>query len=849
MRGLAWASVKAHPLRLLVTALSVVLGIAFVSGTFVLTDTVRTAFDQLFGSTSDRVDVAVRAVSAFDASSLGAGRPPVPAEVLPTIEAVPGVAALEPRYTGLAQLVDSDGQPIGGETAPTLGVAAPTVPELAEVDLKSGRFPETGNEVAIDAGSAEALGMSLGDRVGVSLNAPVRDFTIVGTVDVRGADGGSGATVTVFAPETARALYGGAGQVAVLAEKGIDHATLRNQVADAVGPDFEALTGEELDSEIASQVGEFLGFLTRGLLVFAGAALLVGAVIILNTFGITVAQRTRELALLQAVGADGRQVFRMVLTEAGAVGLFGSALGIAAGALVAAGLRTLLEVAGVPLPSAALVFAPRTILAGLALGPVVTVVAAVGPALRASRVAPVEALRAGASPADGSLPAVRLVSGMLLGLSGGAALLIAASGLAADNGPWVVGAGALSGGLAVVLLGPALMAPVTRLLGEPVSVARGLPGRLARDNATRNPRRTGATASALIIGLGLVCFVLIFISSLRASVETVIENRFLADYQVQATSAGGFPGDATDQLGTVPGVDTVSAATFSAAGVNGAARPLLAIDPETFPATFALDVTQGGLEGLVGEGVAVAEGLLADLNLGVGDTVPVTFVPGEPPQDLQIVASYEPVTLPGGEEAAQVLVSSDRYAQAVPSPPVTAAFVRLAEGTDAAALRPALEDALAEFPGALLVDASEIRAQVADQANQLLGLVFGLLLLSVLVALVGVVNILGLSVLERTRELGLLQAVGMTRGQVRQMVRLESVIIALLGGVLGLSLGTAFAWLVVRVLRDNGLEVFRMPVEQMAAAVVVAAFVGVLASVLPAWRASRIDVLRALQVD
>ncbi|MPZ88578.1 MAG: FtsX-like permease family protein [Nitriliruptorales bacterium] len=849
MARLAWASLRAHPLRLLATALSVVLGIAFVSGTFVLTDTVQAAFDELFGSSAG-VNVAVRAVPAFEAESLNGGRPGVPDDLLPTIDALPGVAAIDPRYSGLAQLVDSDGEPLGGENAPTTGTGAPAAGALAGVELQSGRFPEAAGEVAIDGASAETLGRALGDAVGVSLNAPAREFTVVGTVSLPGVEG-SGATLTVFHPETAKALYGaeGADQVAVLAAGGLDNVTLRDRISAAVGPEFEAVTGEELASEAASQVGEYLGFLTRGLLIFAGAALLVGAVIILNTFAITVAQRTRELALLQAVGADAPQVFRMVLTEAAAVGLVGAAVGVAAGVIVAAGLRALLDAADVPLPSAALVLAPRTVVIGLVVGPAVTLLAAIGPALRASRVAPVEALRMGAVPSDGRIGGFRLALGALLALAGVAALVAAAQGLAGQAGPWLIGGGAFSGGIAVILLGPMLMAPVARVLGEPVKMARGLPGRLARHNAIRNPRRTGATAAALVIGLGLVCFALIFMASLRASVEAVIENRFLADFQVQSSGPGGFPDAAADALRAVPGVETVSAAKFSAAGVNGSARPLLAIDPATFLSTFALDVNQGSLDGLDRDGAALAGSLLTDLGLSVGDTVEVTFVPGQPPQALQIVATYDAVTLPGGEEAARVLVSAERYAEALPVVPDSVAFVRLAGGADPAALRPGLEEALAQYPGALLVDGAQIRGQIAEQTNQLLGLVFGLLLLSALVALVGVVNILGLSVLERTRELGLLQAVGMTREQVRQMVRLESVIIALLGGTLGLGLGTAFAWLVVRVLRDSGLEVFQVPVGQMAAAVAVSGLVGVLASVIPAWRASQVDVLRALHVE
>ncbi len=853
MGYIAWASVRAHPVRLLATALSVVLSIAFVTGTFVFTDTVRSAFDQLFGSAASGVDVTVRTVPVFEAEAATRNRPKVSEDLLPAIQAVEGVAAAEPRYSGLAELVDDQGNVLGASPGPPkAGADAPTVPELATVELRSGRYPANAGEVAIDAASAEMLGRGLGDQVGVVLNAPVRQFTVVGTVGlVGGLDDLAGSTLTLFDDATARELYGGggAGSISVLAEEGVERDALREAIATAIGPEYEALTGEQVASEAVDQVGEFLGFLTTGLLIFAGVALVVGAIIILNTFGITVAQRTRELALLQAVGADGRQVLITVLLEAAVVGVFGSALGIVVGVAVAQALRALLEAVQVPLPSTALVLAPRTIVVGLALGIVVTVLAALGPAVRAARVDPIQALREIDAGRQADLGLPRAVLGITFAAAGGWALWRVIAGSGGPTVQWLIGGGSLALLLAVVLLSPLVMAPVARMLGGPVAAIRGLPGALARENATRNPRRTAATASALVIGLGLVCFVLIFIASLRGSVDAVLDERFLADYQVQATDARGFPEAAREAVRGVPGVEIVSPAKFGYVGVGGSAREVLGVDAATLQATFALDVTSGSLDGLSGEGVAVADGFAQDLGVGLGDTVEIAFLPETPPQRLQVVATFDPVGLPGGTAVAQLLVDVQRYGQAVPFALDAAAFIRLAEGAQPETVRPAIEAVLAEYPGAQLVDAGEIAEQVAAQTNQLLGLVFGLLLLSVIIALVGVVNILGLSVLERTRELGLLQAVGMTRGQARQMVRWESVIIALLGAVVGLAVGTGLGWLGVRALEDEGLEVFRLPLAQMAAAVAVAAVAGVLASVLPARRASRVDILRALRVE
>jgi putative ABC transport system permease protein len=854
MRRIAWANVRAHPLRLAANALSVVIGIAFVTGTFVFTDTVRAAFDQLFGSAAGDVDVVVRAVSAFDASAVSSSRSRVPEEELSRIEGVEGVAAVEPRYSGQAELVDASGQVLGGAGTAKQGTDVPSVEALASFELREGRFPATSEEVAVDVASARALGVEPGDQVGLNLNGPVRQFTVTGTVTLPGGlEDLAGSTLTLFDDATARQLYGegGAVSVSVLAEDGVGAQRLRDDLAAALGTGYEVLTGEEVAAEATEQVGEILGFLTTGLLVFAGVALLVGTVIILNTFGITVAQRTRELALLQAVGADSRQVLLTVLLEAVAVGVFGSASGILVGLAVATGLRTLLGWVGVPLPSTALVLHPRTALVGLALGVTVTLIAAAGPALRASRVAPLEALRTVTSARDEQIGRRRTIAGGVLLAAGALALWQFVVQGGGSWRWWLGGGGTLAILAGMVAASPLVIRPVARLVGHPAAVTRGLPGTLAQQNALRNPRRTAATAAALVIGLGLVCFVLILVASYQASVTSVLDERFLADFQVQAANGRGFPQAATDAVRAVPGIETVSTVKLGAVGLDdGSGRIALAVDPVTLPQTFALDVTAGSLAGLSGGGgVALADGLATDLGVEVGDTLNLELVPGLPPEPFQVAATYDPVSLPGAGSVAQVLLDVGRYAASVPFALDAAVFVKLADGADPAQARAALESALAGYPGTQLVDVAQLREQYADQADQLLGLVFGLLLLSILTALVGVVNILGLSVLERIRELGLLQAVGMTRQQARAMVRWESVIIALLGALLGLAIGTGFGWVGVRAMADEGLQVFRLPLLQMAAAVTVAGFAGVLASVLPARRASRVDVLRALQAD
>ena len=836
MRRIAWASVRGHPLRTIATALSVVFGVAFVTGTFVFTDTVRSAFDQLFGSTVEGADVVVRMTEE------GGGMRGTPPEVVERIAALPGVAGAEARYRGFAKLADDNGEALGGFGALLQGVDAPDTPGSPE--LRAGRMPRGDEEVAIDAASAETLGKRVGDQAMLLLNGPEQPFRISGIVaPPSGVEELAGSTTIVFSNAMARRLYGGDGAtyVSVAAAEDVRVSTLRDTITNELGPEFQALTVDELVNDSVAQVGDFLGFLTRGLLVFAGAALLVGAIIIFNTFGITVTQRTREFALVQAVGADSRQVVRAVLLEAVIIGVIGSALGVVVGVVGARGLRELLVLVNLPLPSTALQLAPRTIVVGMTIGIIVTLIAAVGPALRAARRAPVDALRHASAGGPKGVSTARLILGSLVtGLAtstliGTALERIGMIGLA-------IGATALT--LGVVLLSPALAAPLTAVIGAPIRLLRRIPGRLARANAVRNPARTASTATALLVGLGLVTFVLILVSSFRTSLDRVIVEQFRADFQLQAVDQTGYPRTVTAAVRDIEGVELVSAAQVTRANLNGQQRTVFAVDPGTLPQVFEFELFGGELDGLGERGVILAE----EVGVPVGATVQLA-AGSQQPVERQVVALMEDLHLPGTTRVAQALVSSASVADALRDQPDLVGFVKTAEGADHDAVRTQLEEVVGQQPDVRVADNGDLRAQVRTQTNQLLGLVIGLMLLSVIVAFVGVVNILGLSVIERGDELGLLQALGMTRQQARQMVRWESVIITMLGTVVGLALGTLFGWLGVRVLRNEGLGTFSMPLEQIAVAVVVMLVSGVLASVLPARRASRADVLRAVTIE
>lgn len=848
MGAVAWSNIRANPIRLLSTALSVVLGIAFVAGTFVFTDTIRAVFDDLFGQVSSEVDVAVRPVGSFgdQTDQFGGAGLAVDEAIIPVVEAVPGVAAVEPEYLGTAQLVDADGELIGGQGPPTVGSDRPTVDGLTSLQVRAGRYPEAAGEVAIDASTAEEAGLAVGATLDIAVDGPTSPYTVVGLVGYEQSDSLAGATLALFSDAQAREFYGadGATDLLVLADAGVDPEDLRTDVAAAVGDDYDAVTGEALAAETSADVGQFLDFFTIGLLVFAGIALLVGSVIIFNTFNITVTQRNRELALLRAIGADRRQVLTTVLLEALAVGIVGSVVGLGLGVVIAVGLRALMEVVGFELPLGNLILSARTAMVSIALGVVVTVLAAIAPALKATRVAPVEAMRAVSAPAA-TMGRWRWLAGGLVLISG---IGVIAYGLFSGGGIYFVGGGALLTLLAVALLSPLVTAPMARVLGAPIAAGRGVPGELARENAMRNPRRTASTAAALMIGLGLVSFVLIFAASLRASLDGVLDEQLAADFLVQPSNFVSFPEGVTEALADIDGVELATATKVATVGVEGAARSAVVIDPVALPRAAGIEVLSGELAGLGAGGIALAEDLAIDLGVGPGDSVQVALVTPDDARPREVAATFAVDSL-GAGGAGSVILDRATYAQAVPDAEDAGAYVLLDEGVEPTEARVGLEAALAPYPTATLFDQAGIRDQISQQTNQLLGLVFGLLFLSIIIALVGIVNTLGLSVLERTRELGLLRAVGMGRSQTRTMIRWESVIIAVFGALLGLVVGVLFGWLGVRALADTGFSQFAVPVGQLALAVVAAGLAGVLAAVLPARRASRVDILRALQVE
>ncbi len=836
----------AHKLRLFLTATSIALGVAFVAGTLMLNDSMQRAFDDVFGSINSGTDVAVRAeegpVQSEDSEE---DRAPVPEKLIESVEAVEGVATAEGNVTGYALLTGSDGKPIQPTGAPTLGSNLPSDPDLrGDVTLRTGRAPERPGEIAIDVSSAEKGDLAVGDRTTVLFRGSPETFTIVGTVGFAGEDDLGGSTSAYFDLATAQRVLGKRGvydTIVVKADKGVSDSALAERVDATLPSGVEALTGQAVADEQSESVKEGLGFLRVALLGFAGIALFVGSFIIWNTFSMQVAQRTRELALLRAIGATRRQVMRTILAEALVLGLVASALGIVLGLAMARGLSALMTALAFELPTAALRIQPSTIWTGLLVGTVVTVVAAVAPARRATRVLPIEALR-DAAPTTQRFSRVRLAVGLVLAAAGVGGLMW---GLFGNGSALLIPGGVVGVVFGVTTLAPMIVLPLAIMVGAPLK-RFGLPGDLARQNAMRNPNRTASTAMALVIGLTLVAAVTVFASSLKASFSDVLSTSVKADlYVITPTpSSPGFSPEISKIVAGVDGVDAVSASGFGVARFDGKVQSFSSIDPPTAGRAYELGMVSGAADDLSDEGVLVFEDTAKAKGWKVGDVVDTMFAESRGGK-LRVDGIYSDKGFVGTNYVIS-LGAHDKY---VPDRLETTDLVLVDDGADVGAVQQRIDTALASHPDATVMDQEEFEGALGGFIDQLLSLVTALLLLAVLIALLGIVNTLALSVFERTRELGLLRAVGMTRAQVRSMVRWESVVISVIGALIGAALGIGLGVALTRALADEGIDQISVPGVQLALYVVAAAVAGVIAAIGPARRASQVDVLRAVVTE
>ncbi len=857
MIGVALQAMAQRRLRTALTVLAIVVGVGMVCAALVLGDSMKKGADSLSASSYRGTDAVVSARTPFAISSQQAGaRPTISADVLGRVRALPEVGAAVGDITDQqVKLAGLAGKPVGD--GPYFGVGydsrAKGAERLTPFQLRQGRFARAAGEVVVDVGTARKQGWALEDRVRVSARGPARTMRIVGLARFGDVDSLGTATSAVMDLGAAQTLLDKRGRfdnVLVAAAPGVSSAQLREVLDRELPSTLRVQSAAASDRFGLDDLSRVVKWFKVILLVFGGVAVLVGAFTIANTMSITLAQRSRELALLRALGSTRRQVMRLVVVEAMAMGLVGSALGLVAGLFIARGLGSVLAAAGLELPRAGTGFGASAVVVSLAVGLGVTVLAALGPAVRSTRVSPVTAMREGADipPSRFGRRSVPVAFGML-SLS---ALLLAvaafAPGIDAGGRGALIGPGVLLLFLGVALVSPKLARPLASLIGRPLARIGGSAGWLARSNAMRDPGRTAATASALMIGLSLVVFVSVVGQGIRQSTTGAIESQVRAQYVVSSTDGWTEidPAAAAAVRGA-HGVRAVSALTQDQARAFGKPAGVNGVDPATIDSVYGFDITSGAKpspRSLGGNGALIEQGFADEHGLVVGSALSVTTPTGrrlrlrvtgigDPPK-------FDPLAL------GEVTVAQSTFARSFTNRRARLAFVATT-GTSATQ-RQSIATALGGFPTVQSQTTAAFAKEQMAWVDDALGILYALLALSVIVSLFGIVNTLVLSVFERRRELGMLRAVGMTRRQVRRMVRHESVITALIGAALGVAVGLALAGLVTSAFADQGLA-FSVPAGSLVAFTIVAALAGVLAAVLPARRASRLDPLTALAYE
>jgi putative ABC transport system permease protein len=828
----------AHKLRLALTAIAIVLGVTFISGTFILTDTLHNTFTTLFGNIYQNINFQVRGVAQFSGNSANAVRNPISESILPAVRRVPGVEAAAGSVEGYAQFVAHDGKAISTGGAPTLALSFDPNPQISELHIVEGRAPTTSNDVVMDAGTANKYHFAVGDRVRILLAGPSKTFTISGITRFGTADNLAGATLAAFTLPTAQQAVQEVGQlddINIVTAPGSNKAVVQRDISRILPHGVEVVTGQTVVNESTSAIDQALSFFSTALLVFAFISLFVGAFTILNTFSIIVGQRTRELALLRIVGASRRQVFRSVLGEAAIVGLVSSLIGIGLGALAAIGLEALLRGFGITLPSGPPVFEARTVIVALVVGVGVTVVAAISPARRAVRIPAVAAISDQLEGDDVSFRR-RFAWGGSMALLGAIALGIGLSQPAIG----LVGLGAVGLFVGVAMLAPAVARPLSSILGRPLARALGVAGKLGRENSMRSPRRTAQTASALMVGLALVSAIAVFGASASRSATSSVDNAIRADLIVSTNSSNGSGSFSTTVPRTVSAVPGVTASSTVYGGqfqVRQSLENLVAIPTADLAQTVILHMTAGSPRALAVNNLLIDSTTAKSDHLSVGDSVPVKFA-RTGSSTMRVGGIFQANALIGG-----YLVSTGFFLAHYQNPSPAAVLLK----TDgSASVERGVEHALASFPNVQVQTRAQFEHSQTVQVNQLLGIVYALLGLAVIIALIGIVNTLMLSVFERTHEIGLLRAVGMKRRQIRAMIRSEAVILAIFGALIGIVIGTGMGVALVSSLRTQGITDTVVPISNLVIFLIISAVLGLIAASWPARRAARLDVLAAI---
>jgi putative ABC transport system permease protein len=827
------------------------------SGTYVLTDTIDKAFSNLFSETYAETDARVTGEGPdINIDGESAGSPGISESFLDEVRAVPSVdVAAGGLVNEQTRILDKNGEAIAPD-APTFGFGIDVSPEFERfnpTELVAGQWPSGPDEVVIDRGTADNEGYKVGDTVGIAAEGPVQEFEIVGIAQYGGVASIGNATFAVFDLATAQTLLDKEGQVDeifVAAKEGVSPEQLAADLRNALPASVTVQTGTESAQEQTDEITTFTNIIEYFLLAFAGIALFVGAFVIFNTFSITVAQRTREFATLRTIGASRRQVLTTVIVEAFAIGLVASLVGLGLGVLLALGLKALFASFGAELPEVGLVFATRTVVVSLLIGTLVTVAAGLAPALRATRVPPIAAVREGAE-----LPPSRLsrytpyigIGTMVL------AVLLLAYGMFVDDVAtaqrlFALGAGCLALFTGVALLSSRLVRPLATVVGWPARRIGGTAGRLAQANSKRNPGRTASTAAALMIGLALVTFVTVLASGIRSSNREAIEDQVQAEYLI--TAQDGYSPvvpEAGDAVGSASGVELVSNVRSDGGEVAGSDKYVTGIEPDTIGTAYGFDWKEGSDETLatLGEnGAILDDDFASEKDLAVGDKFTLLSVDNKR-AEFEVKGIYEPP--PFYPLLGSVSITESAFDSLYEHPRNLFTFVDV-EGEATNETTQSLQQAVSDFPDAKVWTRGEWIDWQDSEIGQFLTFLYVLLALSVIVSIFGMINTLVLSMYERTRELGMLRAVGMTRRQTRRMVRHESIITALIGAALGLPLGVFLAALVTQALSMYDLQL-SVPLDQLLIFAIIAIVVGVIAALLPARRAARLNVLEALQYE
>ncbi|MFI9584090.1 ABC transporter permease [Streptomyces sp. NPDC052236] len=846
----ALRNVLAHKARLLMTVLAVMLGVAFVSGTLVFTDTLGNAYRNQSAKSYD--DIAV-SVSTFVDDADSEKNDNIDAKTLEKIQGLDGVASATGRVSGFAGVADQDGKLIGNGWSNTGGNFSPSGKDGkggqdAAYTFTDGSGPVEAGQIALDKDSAATGKYRVGDTVRVATNGPVKEYTLSGIFTTEDGAVNAGGSLVLFDTAVAQQLYLQPGyfqDVTITAAPGGSEEKILDAVKPLLPEDAEAQTGRQAADEQAEMIESELSSLNKTLLAFAGISLFVGIFLIANTFTMLVAQRTRELALMRAVGASRRQVKRSVMLEALVVGVIAAVIGFAVGLGIAIGLRSLISAFGAKVPAGPLIVSPTAIAAALGVGVLVTVLAAWLPSRRAAKIPPVAAMSSVHAVASVKSLVVRNSIGGAITLLGAAAIVAGAA--MGGDGQEIIGLGAFFALIGVIILIPLLSRPVIALVRPLLRRVFGVSGNLASQNAVRNPRRTGATASALAIGLTLVTGITVLGVTLGQAIDKMTTDNIRADYMVTMAAGGSLDTSALTALEKAKGVAGVSPQQAASLEIGDSWQSASAVTPGAVEKVFNIKTVSGSLATLADGQIAVAEKTAKTNGWKSGDSLPVTFGEGTPKEEtknLTVGAVYKDM-----EFLSPVLLSTKLYAPYEAKPHIPEIWVKMNGGATQANEK-ALVDSLGNSPAISVMDQQDIRNMFGGMINTILNLLYGLLAMALIIAVLGVVNTLAMSVFERQQEIGMLRAIGLDRGKVKRMIRLEAVVISLFGAVVGIGLGTFLAWALGETIKAEipGYALV-MPWDRIGIFLLLAGVVGVLAAMWPARSAARLNMLTAIKTE